>query len=151
MYFDSKVRGEKLEELRAKLREVVTPVVEAQVSALHSAQLSQAKKELAHALANKGEGEGNPAGFAAAAASVRAAALSSFRKAFNEDLRLEGYSGWEGKEAYAAFEQALDSHIASVRVQRISEVGGGVGGAVKKVACTSAMPSHLCHGLPSLC
>jgi hypothetical protein len=54
---------------------------------------------------------------------VRAAALSSFRKAFNEDLRLEGYSGWEGKEAFAAFEQALDAHIASVRAQRVSEVG----------------------------
>jgi hypothetical protein len=39
MYFDVKVRGEKLEQLTAQLTEVVTPIVATQTRSLQEAQL----------------------------------------------------------------------------------------------------------------
>eukprot|EP00197_Chlamydomonas_leiostraca_P006826 CAMPEP_0202877232 /NCGR_PEP_ID=MMETSP1391-20130828/30312_1 /ASSEMBLY_ACC=CAM_ASM_000867 /TAXON_ID=1034604 /ORGANISM="Chlamydomonas leiostraca, Strain SAG 11-49" /LENGTH=609 /DNA_ID=CAMNT_0049559227 /DNA_START=36 /DNA_END=1862 /DNA_ORIENTATION=- len=146
MYFDAKVRGEKLGELRAKLRDVVAPVMAAQTGALHAAQLGAAQKELSLALmAAAGEGKGMDSGkggpgpvipFSSAAAGVRAAAVTAFKKAFNEDLRMEG-TEWDGREETAAFEAALDAHIAGVRTDKM---GDALARAERQVSAATSGP-----------
>ncbi|KAF5828748.1 RHD3/Sey1 [Dunaliella salina] len=145
MYFDPKVRNAKLQELSAKLWEVVTPAVADQVSALRSQHLNAALKDLQLATGSDrdaagisgagGQGAGagttdgdtstsrpalRPAPFGEAARCVQASTTAAFRRAFAEDVRLEG-TDWDGRTAAAEFEKELAERVEALRGERIEE------------------------------
>ncbi|KAF5828747.1 root hair defective 3 GTP-binding protein-domain-containing protein [Dunaliella salina] len=192
MYFDPKVRNAKLQELSAKLWEVVTPAVADQVSALRSLYLNAALKDLQLATGSgrdaagiskqagishtmilvcvpsqvsalrsqhlnaalkdlqlatgsdrdaagisgaggQGAGAGTtdgdtstsrpalrPAPFGEAARCVQASTTAAFRRAFAEDVRLEG-TDWDGRTAAAEFEKELAERVEALRGERIEE------------------------------
>jgi len=64
----------------------------------------------------------HPAPFAEAARSVHAQGVAVFRRAFAEDLQLDG-TEWDGRAAALAFEKDLTERVAVLREERVS---GGV-------------------------
>eukprot|EP00967_Tisochrysis_lutea_P044895 scaffold54464_cov14-Tisochrysis_lutea.AAC.1 len=114
-----------------------------QVSALRSQQLNAALKDLQLATgsdrdtagvagaAGSGAGAGatdggtatstaslRPAPFREAARCVQASASAAFRRAFAEDLRLEG-TEWDGRAATAEFERELAERVEALRGERV--------------------------------
>ncbi|KAG1660222.1 hypothetical protein FOA52_005092 [Chlamydomonas sp. UWO 241] len=114
VYFDSRVRAEKLEELVAKLEQVAGVPVGQQAGALSDARFGELQQGLTAALSGSG-GDG----FASNAARLRAAALDAYAAGFEAEVRVAGFP-WDGQEQVTAFTQRVDAHIASVRSQRIA-------------------------------